>query len=102
MREKKDICEKYINTQQAIEYESRWTDAILYLFGSISLIDSLELKEDDVVQKVCQVGLRAFQSIGRYKAPRRYMIDETLTKKRTLLKDRRLEDLDQLFQSKRK
>lgn len=102
MREKKDIYEKYINTQQAIEYESRWTDAILHLFGSISLIDSLELDEDEIVTQVCQLGLPAFQSIGRYKAPRRYMIDETLTKKRTLLKDRRLEDLDQLFQSKRK
>lgn len=102
MREKKEIYEKYINTQQAIEYESRWTDAILYLFGKISLIDSLELMEDEIVTQVCQLGLPDFQSIGRYKPPKKYIIDEALTKKHTLLRDRRLEDLDQLFQSKRK
>ena len=102
MREKKEIYEKYINTQQAIEYESRWTDAILLLFGSISLIDSLELMEDEVVTQVCQLGLRDFQSVGRYKAPRQYIIDKTLAKKRILLRDQRLEDLDHIFHSKRK
>lgn len=102
MREKKEIYEKYINTQLAIEYESRWTDAIVYLFGSISLIESLELTEDDVVTQVCQLGLPEFRAIGRYKPPKQYMIDKTLAKKRTLLKDRSLEELDQLFQSKRK
>ena len=102
MREKKEIYEKYINTQHAIKYESRWTDAILHLFGSISLIDSLELMEDAMVEKVRQLGLPAFHSIGRYKTPRRYIIDETLSKKRTLLTDRKLVDLDKLFHSKPK
>ena len=102
MREKKEIYEKYINTQRAIEYESRWTDAILKLYRSISLIESLELMEEKMVEKVCQSGLPSFHSIGRYKAPRRYIIDETLSNKRTLLKDQTLEDLDKLFHSERK
>ena len=102
MRDKKEIYEKYINTQQAIEYESRWSDAILHLFGSISLIDSLELTEEEVVTQVCQLGLGTFQSVGRYKAPRQYIIDKTLAKKRILPRDQRLEDLDQIFHSKRK
>lgn len=102
MRQKKEIYETYLNTQHAIRYESRWTDAIKHLFGSISLINSLELTEDDIVERVCQAGLPAFQSIGRYKPPRRYIIDETLSNKRTLQKDRKLEDLVQIFHSERK
>ena len=102
MREKKEVYEKYINTRQAIEYESRWTDAILNLFGSISLIESLELMEDEVVTRVCELGLQDFHSVGRYKAPRQYIIDKTLAKKRILPGNQRLEDLDQFFHSKRK
>ena len=102
LRDKKEIYEKYINTRQAIEYESRWTDAILQLFGSFSLIESLELTEDEVVAQVSQLGLQDFRSVGRYKAPRQYIIDKALAKKRILPKDQRLEDLDQFFHSRRK
>ena len=102
MRQKREIYETYLNTQYAIKYESRWTDAIKDLFGSITLVASLELREDEMVKGVCQSGLPEFQSIGRYKPPRRYIIDESLSNKRTLQKDRKLEDLGQLFHSERK
>ena len=102
MREKKEVYEKYINTQHAIIYESRWTDAIKNMYGSLSLVESFELMENEMVARVFQSGLPEFQAIGRYKAPRTYIIDETLRKKRTLLVDRKLEDLDQIFHSERK
>lgn len=102
MREKKEVYEKYINSQSAIKYESRWMDAIKILYESISLTESLELMEDEVVEKVCQSGLPEFRAIGRYKAPQRYVIDRTLNKKRMLLGDLKLEDLDEIFHSERK
>ena len=99
MREKKEIYQNYLNTRRAIEYESRWSDSIKDLFGSVTLTESLELPEDRMVATVSRKGLPAFNAIGRYKAPRRYLISETLKNKRTLQKDRNLEDLGQIFHS---
>lgn len=99
LREKRDVYDNYINRPHAIRFESCWSNAIRTSFQSVSLSESLELTEDDIVKKVTDSGLPPFRSIDRYKEPRKYVLNEELKNKRKLARDQRIEDLSRIFRS---
>ena len=97
MREKRDIYEQYINRPNVIRFESRWSHAIRQSFRSVSLGESLELTEDEVVRKVTSSGLPPFRSVDRFRAPRRYVISTELKRKRTFARDEDILNLRPIF-----
>ena len=73
-REKQKIYDTYINTPRTMAFESRCSEAIRKAFGSVSLVESLGLTENDVVEAVSCAALPPFESIIRYKAPQKYSL----------------------------
>ncbi len=96
-RQKQKIYDRYINATRTVEFESRWSDAIKEVFGDVSLVESLELSEDEIVKSVSQTGLPPFESVNRYKAPQKYILDCSLRNKRVLHSDSPIEHLDSLL-----
>jgi hypothetical protein len=78
-RRKSELYEEVINSTAMIAYESSWSDALEGVFGHISLIDSLKLSEEDLIQAVHRRGRRNAGRVVRYKAPHRYWVRDSAT-----------------------
>ena len=63
----------------------------------MSLGESLELTEEDVIRKVTRSGLPPFRSVDRFRAPRRYVISTELKRKRTFARDEDILNLRPIF-----
>lgn len=96
-REKQKIYETYINTPRTMAFESQCSEAIRNAFGSVSLVESLELTEKDVVEAVSCAALPPFESIVRYKAPQKYFLDSSLKHKRVFRGDYPIGELNNLL-----
>ncbi|WP_395733736.1 hypothetical protein [Prosthecobacter sp.] len=87
---KSKIYSEYINSLQSIRWESAWSKAIERVYYDISLGDSLELSESDIIAQVLKEGLSETTLQFRYKAPLKYIVNQDQTKllnRSPLLKD---------------
>jgi hypothetical protein len=69
------IYRTFFNRADNIELESAWSRAILRDFTGISVAESLDLSEDDVVARVESQGLPEHPPFSRYKQPVEYRLD---------------------------
>lgn len=96
-RAKAMVYEQYINSDAAIEFESRWAHAIAAAFRSVSLSESLSLKESIVIDRVVEIGVPPFEAVMRYKPPQKYTLAQSLKHQRMLRNDRPIESLRSLL-----
>ena len=96
-RSKAFVYDRYINSQAAIEFESRWTSAIAARFDGVSLLQSLYLGEETIIREVFRSGLPSFEFVDRYKPPQRYELDRSLKHQSKLRGDSHLDALRNLL-----
>jgi hypothetical protein len=77
-RGKSDIYQRFINREDVILWESAWTVALQRCCSGVSLADSLELSEDELVSAVGRLGLPTASRVVRYKEPQEYIINGAL------------------------
>jgi hypothetical protein len=77
-RGKSTIYERFINREDVILWESGWSAALQRCCAGVSLADSLELNEDELVSAVKQQGLPSGSRVLRYKEPQEYIITGAL------------------------
>ena len=75
---KSTIYERFINREDVMLWESAWAVALQRCCFGISLADSLELSEDDLVGAVKRQGLPPVSRVIRYKEPQEYIINGAL------------------------
>lgn len=96
-RAKSKIYDTYINNWRSIEFESAWTLAIEDAFQRLSLDETLELSEPDLIAAVLMRGTPRFRNVRRYKNPLTYTVSPELTRKRRIGRNVRVEDLRSLL-----
>jgi hypothetical protein len=77
-RGKSAIYERFINREDVILWESAWSAALQQCCSGVSLADSLELNEDELVNAVKRQGLPSVSRVIRYKEPQEYIINSAL------------------------
>jgi hypothetical protein len=77
-RSKSDIYQRFINREDVIVGESAWAVALQRCCSGVSLAESLELREDELVGAVERLGLPAASHVVRYKEPQEYIINGAL------------------------
>jgi hypothetical protein len=77
-RSKSDIYRRFINHEDVILWESAWAVAVQRSFSGVSLADSLELSENELVRAVVRSGLPTPSRVVRYKEPQEYIINGAL------------------------
>jgi hypothetical protein len=77
-RSKSDIYHRFINREDVILWESAWALALRGCCSGVSLAESLELSEDELVSAVERVGLPTAACVVRYKEPQEYLINGAL------------------------
>jgi hypothetical protein len=97
-RRKSTIYNRYINSQRAIRWESQLASALFELFDGISLQDSLQLQEADVVAQLEQTNLRRDWRVFRYKPPLEYYVHPL--RKRKLEHDTSLSGLERVLRKR--
>ncbi|MCI0460574.1 MAG: hypothetical protein L0Z62_26775 [Gemmataceae bacterium] len=71
---KAEIYRRFINREDVIRWESSWSVAILQAFPELSLPDSLELSEEEMVGTVLQRALPPFEEQLRFRPPQTYFV----------------------------
>ncbi len=77
-RGKSTIYERFINREDVILWESAWSTALQRCCTGVSLDESLELNEDELVNAVKRQGLPSVSRVIRYKEPQEYIINGAL------------------------
>jgi hypothetical protein len=77
-RSKSDIYRRFINREDVILWESAWAVALQRCCSGVSLADSLELGEEELVRAVARSGLPTPSRVVRYKEPQEYIINGAL------------------------
>jgi hypothetical protein len=77
-RSKSDIYHRFINREDVVLWESAWTLALQRYCSGVSLADSLELSEQELVSAVKRMGLPTTSLVVRYKEPQEYIINGAL------------------------
>jgi HD superfamily phosphohydrolase len=77
-RGKSTIYERFINCEDVIHWESAWSAALQRCYFDVTLAESLELSEDELVTAVKQMGLPTVSRIIRYKEPQEYIMNDAL------------------------
>jgi hypothetical protein len=77
-RGKSEIYQRFINREDVIVWESAWSVALARCCAGVSLADSLEMGEDELVRAVVQSDLPATSGVVRYKEPQEYIINGAL------------------------
>jgi hypothetical protein len=77
-RGKSDVYHRFINREDVMLWESTWAVALQRCCSGVSLADSLELSEDELVRAVERLGLPAASRVVRYKEPQEYIINGAL------------------------
>lgn len=77
-RSKSDIYQRFINREDVIAWESAWTVGLERCCAGVSLAESLELREDELVAAVERPGLPTASRVVRYKEPQEYIINGAL------------------------
>jgi hypothetical protein len=75
---KSTIYERFINREDVILWQSAWSAALQRCCAGVSLADSLELSEDELVSAVKRQGLPSVPRVIRYKEPQEYIINGAL------------------------
>src|SRR5262249_35406644 len=68
-RGKSTIYERFINREDVILWESAWTAALQRCCAGVSLAESLELSEEELVSAVKRMGLPTVSRVLHYKEP---------------------------------
>lgn len=77
-RGKSAVYERFINRADVTLWESGWTAALEQHCSGVSLPESLELSEDELVSAVKRRGVPAVSRVVRYKQPQEYVINGAL------------------------
>jgi hypothetical protein len=77
-RGKSTIYERFINREDVVLWESAWAAALQRCCAGVSLAESLELSEDELVSAVERTGLPTVSRVIRYKEPQEYVINVAL------------------------
>jgi hypothetical protein len=72
---KAEVYQRYINREDVVLWESAWSLALQRDFAGRSLAQSLEISEEQLVEKVQRTGLPPPQGIVRYKEPQEYYVN---------------------------
>jgi len=96
-RSKSKIYSDFINTPKTIEFESMWSQAIQNSFSRISLVDSLELSEGDVIRNSGGIAFFRPKETLRYKDPLRYLIADDYKRRRSFDERMPLDALSAFF-----
>jgi hypothetical protein len=75
---KSEVYNRFINREDVVFWESAWTLALQRLCSGVSLADSLELNEDELVGAVKRMRLPTAPHVIRYKEPQEYIINGAL------------------------
>jgi hypothetical protein len=75
---KAEVYRRCINRQDVVLWESAWSLALQRDFAGLSLADSLEISEDELVQTVRRKGLPSPTAPLRYKEPQDYYVNGDL------------------------
>lgn len=74
-RLRRSIYQRFINEPSVMDWESKWSRAIQRRFAGISLLDSLYLRETDIVSNVLAQDSLETGPLSRYKDPLEYVIE---------------------------
>jgi hypothetical protein len=77
-RGKSLVYERFINREDVVLWESAWAAALQRCCAGVSLADSLELSEDELVSAVQRQGLPSVSRVVRYKEPQEYIVNGAL------------------------
>jgi len=77
-KHKGEIYHRFINREDVVLWESAWTVTLQQCYSGISLADSLELEEDEMVRTAKRAGLPTVSRVVRYKEPQAYIINDAL------------------------
>jgi hypothetical protein len=75
---KADVYQRFINREDVVLWESAWTLALQRDFAGLTLPQSLEISEAELVVKVQRTGLPPPQGVVRYKEPQEYYVNGDL------------------------
>lgn len=98
-RMKASIYKKHINHDKNIEFESAWSRAIASTFSGrhLTISDTLEISERELIRETLNHRLPRFERIQRYKPPLQYLTSQDLTHKKRLRECTKLDDLNKLL-----
>lgn len=71
---KSKIYDTKINTEQATSFESQWSSSIRTIFRHLTLKETLDLTESEVIEAVLRRGAVCEVDTFKYKPPLRYLI----------------------------
>lgn len=80
---KRNIYSRFFGSETVIRWESAWSAAVLDIFSKeeLSLESSLDLKENEIINKVCKNGLPKIDFIHRWKPPIQQRFKKPIPKK---------------------
>ena len=96
-RGKAKIYSDYINTYKSIEFESMWSRAIQEAFAKLSLKETLELSEAEIVRRIAGAAVVRGKDVQRYKDPLCYVIADDYKRRRKFDKSVPIEALSNIF-----
>ncbi len=99
-RNKAKIYNQFINNPKTIKFESSWSNVITSNYNGITLTDSLELPEVEIIDTVLKNGPPNDTSLKRYKQPLEYKVEPM--RKRILSDDFPLENLNNVLTKSKK
>lgn len=74
--QKSFVYKEFINREDVVFFESGWSEAITMLYGECSLVESLSLKENEMISSILSRGVAPSTSVVRYKQPLAYNVTE--------------------------
>lgn len=101
-RGKSKIYARCINSQKSIEFESMWSRATRDAFAHLTLNETLQLSEEEIIRKVAVAPKLRISDIQRYKAPLLYDIAENYKGRRNFDQPMPVEGLEEVFIKKKK
>jgi hypothetical protein len=75
---KAEVYRRYINREDVVLWESAWSLALERDFAGLSLAESLEVPEEQLVEKVRREGVPPPKGPIRYKEPQHYYVNGDL------------------------
>jgi hypothetical protein len=75
---KAEIYNRYINREDVARWESAWSLALRQGLSGLSLAESLEMPEEEMIEKVQRGGLAAPKALIRYKEMQKYYVNGDL------------------------
>ncbi len=83
-KSKSKVYSEHINSNSMLLWESAWSNSIKKYYSNVALIDSLNIKETDIINTVVKNGIDFGSRLNKYKEPQQYFVKNNKRKLDTI------------------